>query len=81
MKETIKRVFRRSDTYICLGIIILAVIGAFLAAKFVSGGLVMLIQMGCYMLAMVGVFMFSKIVQSEQPAEEEPKKQVHKKKR
>ena len=81
MKETIKRVFRRPDTYKCLGIIVLAVLGAFFAAKYLSGGIVMLLQIGCYMLAMVGVFMFSKIVQSEQPADETPKRDSKKKKR
>ena len=79
MKETIKRVFRRSDTYKCLGIIVFALLGTAIATKYLSGGIVMLLQMCCYLVTMVGVFMFSKIVQSEQPKEEEPKKHGSKK--
>ena len=70
MKNVIRRVFARKDTYVCFGIILLGILCVCLAYRLLPEKLVTIVQMFFSIFTMSGAFMFSRIVQEEYAIEE-----------
>lgn len=80
MKNVAKRVFKRKDTYICIGIMLVGIFIVSIVHRILPSNLVMIAQMFFSLFTMTGAFMFSRIVQEEYAVEEALNKKAKKRK-